>query len=158
MLKIGSKKRFALVASTTAAVLIGSGVAVAFWTTSGSGSGSASTGTTTALTVTHTNTIANLYPGGPAVPIDIDITNADANPHTVATFDISNVVNSNAPACPNVDYVITDGSASTPNNVAASTTTSFAGTTTGASIRLAESGINQDACKGATVTFDIDVS
>ena len=90
MRKIGSKKRFALIATTVAAVLVGSGVAVAYWTTTGSGTGTAATGTTSTVTVNQTGAaITGLYPGGPAVQVPFNIVNGNVSGQYITTVALS---------------------------------------------------------------------
>src|SRR6478609_11095472 len=115
MRKIGSKKRFALIATTTAAVLIGSGVAVAYWTTTGSGTGSATTGTASTVTVNQTGAaITGLYPGGPAVQVPFNIVNGNVSGQYISTVALS-VTNTTIaavvqPGCTSADFTVTNGS------------------------------------------------
>ena len=84
MRNLSSKKRFALIASTVAAVFVGGGIAVAYWTTTGSGTGTAATGNSSTVTVSST-AITGLYPGGPAVPIVLNVNNPNASAQYIAT-------------------------------------------------------------------------
>ena len=70
-----TSRRFKLIAGTVAAVLVGGGIAVAYWTTTGTGAGAATTGTDTPVTVTQDSTISGLVPGGAAQPIDFTVHN-----------------------------------------------------------------------------------
>ncbi len=101
-----SKKTFAIVASATAAVLVGGGVAVAYWTTTGSGSGSATAGTTTAFTIAQTNAVTGLYPGGPAANLSISVTNPGSSSAQITT--VTAVASAtDQPGCDAADFDVT---------------------------------------------------
>lgn len=145
---LGNKKRFAAVAATAAAVLVGGGIAVAYWTTTGSGSGSATTANPSGtLTVNQTNTITDLYPGITPVDIDLEIVNPDAAPYYVDEVVVAIDDSAFPVGCTAADYVVTDGTID--DDVPGSATTAYTGT--GASIAMVNSATNQDACKGVTV-------
>ena len=154
MRKIGSKKRFALIATTTAAVLIGSGVAVAYWTTTGSGTGTAATGTTSTVTVNQTGAaITGLYPGGPAVQVPFNIVNGNVSGQYIATVALS-VTNTTIaavvqPGCTAADFTVTNG---TIGAVVPTGTTNYP-TGVGATIKMLDTGVNQNACRGVTVNL-----
>jgi len=154
MSKIGSKKRFALIATTVAAVFVGGGIAVAYWTTTGSGSGSAATGDSSTVTVTQTNTIDGLYPGGPAQDIDLHISNANASAQHIDTVAIT-VSGTSDPGCTDADFTVTDA---TIGDDVASGGDDYAGSATGATIAMNETGVSQDDCKNATVDLAFDAS
>lgn len=148
MRKIGSKKRFALVATTVAAVLIGSGVAVAYWTTTGSGTGTAATGTDTGVTITSTSTITGLYPGGPAQDIDLNIDNPGPSAQYVGTVAVA-VTSTSNPGCDASDFTVTD--AAVNDDVPVGATNAYTGN--GATIAMINKATNQDACKNVTVNL-----
>jgi len=154
MRKLGSKKRFVLIASTTAAVLIGSGVAFAYWTTTGSGTGTAATGTTSLVTVNQTGAaITGLYPGGSAVNVPFNIVNSNVSGQYIATvaLSVTNTTIAGVPqaGCTAADFTVTNGTigAVVPNG-----TTNYA-TGNGATILMKDTGVNQNACKGVTVNL-----
>ena len=150
-MRLNGKKRLALVATTAAAVLIGGGVAVAYWTTTGSGTGSAATGTTSTLTVNGTNTPSALYPGGPAQTIDYSIVNGNPGAIYVNQVTIA-VTGTNQAGCDATDYAITQPSATAAE--VASGTTNYSGGSTGAAIAMIDKpATNQNACKNATVNL-----
>ncbi len=62
MKRFFSKKAVAVGLSFGVALGI-SGMAFAYWTSSGTGSGTAGTGSTVPVTVNQTTTVTNLYPG-----------------------------------------------------------------------------------------------
>jgi hypothetical protein len=161
-----SKKRLTLVSVTVAGVLLGGGIAAAYWTTTGSGTGTARVGTDAGVTVVQDSTVTGLVPGGAAQPIDFTVTNSSAT----APVQISNVVigfGSFAAGCSAADFTLTQPSkpsVGTPLAITAAGSLSFtsggAGATgaTGAAIAMNNTGSNQDACKLSTVNLTYTVS
>jgi hypothetical protein len=147
MRTIGSKKRFALIAGTTAAVLLGGGIAVGYWSTTGSGSGSADVGTSSALEIDQTNTTDLLYPGGPAADIDLDITNNTDGDLRIDT--LSAVITTGVVGCNASDFVFTPSAAVTDVDVPAGVTSISAAAT----ISMTNTSLNQDLCKNADLTL-----
>jgi hypothetical protein len=148
-----SKKTFAIVASATAAVLVGGGVAVAYWTTTGTGSGSATAGTTSALVITQTNSPTGLYPGGPAASLDISVANPGTASARISTLTASATA-TDQPGCNAADFDV---------NVVGIATTDIApggsqAFSNAATVELTETNANQDACKNAVVTISYSVS
>ena len=152
-----SKKTFAVVASATAAVLVGGGVAVAYWTTTGTGTGSATAGTTASLVVTQTTaTPTGLYPGGPASSLDLSVSNPGTSAVRIFTLTAAPTGTSNEPGCLPANF------ATTPITVPGAgvligpgASVSFPAATT---VALQETGVDQNACKNATVTITYSVS
>lgn len=147
-----TKGRLVLVAATVTAVLIGGGIAVAFWTTTGTGTGSAATGTSTAVTLTTVNPVAGLYPGIAAQPVDFTITNPGTAPVRVAT--VSFTVTGSTPAgCLSPNFALTQPTLATPVDVAGGATVTVAWATSGAAIAMLNLPTNQDVCKNVTVNL-----
>lgn len=157
-----SKKILAIGATTTAAVLIGGGVAVAYWTTTGSGSGTATAGNVAALTVAQDGpAVTGLFPGGPSSTRGLTVTNPGASDVLVSAFtatpaSVAPVVSAPGdPACvAGTDFTAAAASI-TPTTVPAGGSVTFPAAVT---IAMAETGVNQDACKGVTLTVDYTVS
>jgi hypothetical protein len=148
-----SKKTFAIVASATAAVLVGGGVAVAYWTTTGAGTGTATAGTTAAFTVTQTNSPTGLYPGGPAQNLSISVTNPGTSAAQITTL-TATPTSTDKPGCAagDFDVVVSD----IPDTmIPPAATTPFLNVAT---VALKETGVPQDACKNAVVTISYTVS
>jgi hypothetical protein len=148
-------KHKAFVASATVcAVLVAVG-AYAYWTNGGSGSGSAATGTNAAITVTQTTVPAGLYPGGAASSLAGKFNNTNDGPVHVneVSATIGAITGPNITVgtpCTADDYAL-DGFPVTVNaDIAAGTAV---GAWTGGTIAMVETGVNQDGCKGATVTI-----
>lgn len=143
---------------TAAAVLSLAVTAFAFWSTLGDGSGSAATdaaagdvningnavsGLAPGLTVALTGTIVN--PNNYDVHVDqlsIDSI-AVAEPHLSAGCTLANYSFSNTPVTVNTTLQESNGG-----------TTDEVGFPVGLTVTMLETGVNQDVCKGATVTVD----
>jgi hypothetical protein len=150
-----NKRKFIPVAIALVAVIAVSGVAYAFWTAGGSGSGTATAGDVSTLTVNQTNTITGLYPGGPAQTLTGNFNNPNAYSvmvgHVTATV---GSVTGNPGTCPLTDFVV--GGTATVNALIPAGNNQ--GAWTGLTIRLDETGVNQDGCKGATVHLTYSVT
>ncbi|MEI7647389.1 MAG: hypothetical protein WCJ48_03745, partial [Actinomycetes bacterium] len=139
-----TKRGTLLVASLATALLVGGGVAFAYWTTTGSGNGSAAAGTSSAVVVTQTNTVTGLYPGGSAQDINLNIANSNASAQYLAKVAVS-VSGTDTPGCTDKDFTVTD--ATIGAEVPSGATNAYAGATTGATIKMKGTASNQDACK-----------
>lgn len=155
------------VAMTVAGVLVGGGVAVAYWTTTGSGTGSAPVGTSTPLTVTQNTTFTSLVPGGTAQGIDFTLNNPSTADVQVTSVVVAVASTSAGAACPPANFTIVQPSkpsVTTPVIVAGSSSESFTSgaggeqASTGATLRMDNTASNQDGCKNATVNLTYTVS
>jgi len=160
-----TKRRIGIIATSVAAVLIGGGVAVAYWTSSGTGSGSAPVGTTTALTISTATTTDNsvtpavahpLYPGA-STPIYFTVTNSDAS--AVNLTDVAVTVASVTQTQPSTVGTCQPGDFTVNHNPPAALVTVAGGATVTQSafgsyaLVMTNTGVSQDACKGATVVL-----
>lgn len=157
-----TKKRVAAVAGTLAVALVGGGLAIAYWTTTGTGTGAGAVGTDTPVTVTQDSTVAGLVPGGPADVLDFTVDNNAAGPQTITDVDIA-ITDVSAVGCTAADFTVTQPNigASVALPVGNTEFTSGAGgdvANTGAQVSMINSASNQDACKGATLEFTYTVS
>ena len=157
-----SRKKAKIAAGTATVMLVGGGVAFAYWTAGGAGTGSAATGTQSgALTVNQTSTISAMGPGVAAQTLSGNFDNPNAGPVYVGTVTVSiaSVTKANsAPAgtCDASDYTLTGAAMSVDTEVPAGTAKGSWG---GATIAFNnKSNVNQDACKGATVNLAYTVS
>jgi hypothetical protein len=154
-----SKKGFALLAALVVAVAASVG-AYAYFTSNGSGSGSASVGTSQALTITQTNTVSDLLPDGVAhtVAYSIDNTGQDFA-QNLGNVTVSNIAVDEpyASAGCSASWFTANAPSNPVGTIAASSTYhSVAGTQP--SIQMNDSGTNQDACKGATLTLTLSAA
>ncbi|TFC98961.1 hypothetical protein E3T28_09370 [Cryobacterium sinapicolor] len=146
-------RSIALVA--TAMLLVGSGGAYAYWSTTGSGSGKATNGPSNGSLVLIAHLADGLTPGA-SVPVTYSATNAGTSSLRVGT--IAQTGTTNAPGCDFADNFTIASTVSsntrvmgTPANQTAVNET-VAGTST---LMFLDTAENQDACKGAIVTLDL---
>ena len=152
-----------IVAGTTAgAVLLGGGVAYAYWTSSSSSTGAAAVGTTSDLTVTQPagSEITGLYPDGPSQPVTVRVANPNSAAITLHDVLVT-VTGTEKPAgTPNLGCTASDFSVT---DVIAYTGESIPGLGSTASIvpkriQLVDTGLDQNACKGATVLLSFSTN
>ena len=146
------KRRFLPAALAIVVLVVGSGVAYAYWTAGGAGDGSAKAGDSTPLTVAQTNTITGLVPGGSAA-VDVTVTNP-------ATFhqSFTQVVITVTAATGGCDFNWFTGSTITPVGapiiLAAAGTDPLVGSVSMTDLLTT----NQDLCKNSTLTLHFAVS
>jgi hypothetical protein len=147
------KRRLIPVALAILVLVVGSGVAYAYWTSGGSGNDTAGVGTNTPLTVAQTNLITGLVPGGSSA-VDVTVTNpatfTQSFTQVVITVtgatggcDITWFTGSTVTAAPNPSVLAANGG--TEALVGSVSMTDLAGT-------------NQNSCKNATLTLHFVVS
>jgi hypothetical protein len=145
------KRSVKVAIAASAAVLIGGGVAVAFWTAGGTGSGSVTTDTTQALTVIQTSQLTKLTPGSPAVPLSGMVLNP--NHFTVHVNAVTAAVgNMPGTGCDPAWFDITGTVAPMEAVFNTDPTLNRLNLWSGLNIALRnESTVNQDGCKGLAV-------
>lgn len=148
-----NRKRLVLpVAVALVAVIAVSGVAYAWWSSSGSGNGSAQAGTPATVAVNQTNTITGLYPGGTAQALVGNFDNPNAySVHITSVTAVVASVTVISGTCATTNFVV-GGTSNTPITIPAGPALGV-GSWSGLTIQLADTGINQDGCKGATVNL-----
>jgi hypothetical protein len=137
------RKRTLIVALVSAFVLVGAFGAYAYWTTGGSGTGSATAGTTTNNLTIASPSVTGITPGS-TTPVTVTVTNP--NSYSVHVGTVSTVITTSDPGCLPADFTFPPKALNT--TIAASGTASF---TQG--LVFADTAVNQDLCKGATVTL-----
>jgi hypothetical protein len=135
-------------AAVTATFLVIGGGAYAFWTTSGQGIVSAPNAASNGTVVLNATFAPGLTPGA-SVPVTYTANNTGSSSLRVGT--ISHVVSTSDPLCLPADFTIANVVSNTtvPAN---STNFALAGTGT---LTFADTAVNQDACKSATVTLTL---
>lgn len=146
-MKISLKKKIA--AAAAAATIVGGGsLAFAYWTTTGAGTGSGTAAASNGTVVLSASFSSGaLYPGG-SVPVTFTGANAGATDLYVGT--ISSVVSTSDVNCVPADFSIANVSSNTI--VPAGATATSLG---GSRLVFVNTGANQDACKGATITLTV---
>jgi len=134
-----SRKKLAVIAAGIA-VLAFAGAAFAYFTNAGSGSGTASVGTSSEIELSS-DLVGTLYPGGPDVPVTVNIHNPGAGNQFVA--DISGVVEDNG-SCLGSWFEVDTINYNTNLDPDASDTADTV-------VRMLDSGGNQDDCKNLTM-------
>ena len=146
-------KRVAVVVAVVAALAAATS-AYAYFTSTGSGSGSATVGTSAALAITQTNTITGMLPDGAAHTVAYSIDNTgNTFAQNLGKVTVSNFVTSDPTHCLASWFSANDPTSAVGTIPASSTYASVAGTQP--SIQMNDSGTNQDACKGATLTLTL---
>jgi hypothetical protein len=144
-----NSKRIKIVAGGTA-VLMGGGIAFAYWTSNGAGKGSASTGTDTPWAVTSDAASGGLLtPGGPTQTVAFHVKNNNTGVQRLQAVAVS-VANADGSPWSSGSCDAADFSVGTPTftsgDVASGATTD--GTVT---ISMNNNNENQDDCRGLTV-------
>jgi hypothetical protein len=162
-----SKKQTVIVAGVAAAALGTSGVAYAYWSTSGSGSGTGSTtaGTVDSLSFTQNPAdvadtsvdLAPMYPGDSPQSLTVRVRNTSGESAYVAS--VKAYITTNKVGCTGADFKL--GGAAAPSAApGAALTWTAANLAAGAAanatstVQFLTTGSNQDACKSAIVTLN----
>ncbi|HEU4735542.1 MAG TPA: hypothetical protein VFS48_00755 [Solirubrobacterales bacterium] len=149
-----TKKR-AFVALGCACALAVAGAAIAYFTSNGSGTGSASVGSSSAVTL-HATIASSLYPGSSS-PVSFTVDNPSSGVQRVGTVSLASIsVDSGHSTC---STTITGGNpdftmAAVPVNQVVSPGNGQSVAATG-TLSMNETGVNQDACQGATLTLNL---
>ena len=149
-----TKKR-ALVALSCACALAVTGAAIAYFTSSGSGTGTATVGSSSAVTL-HATISSSLYPGSSS-PVSFTVDNPSSGVQRVGTVSLSSIsVDSGHSTCSttisggNPDFTMAAGPVNQVINPGNGQSVAATGTLT-----MNETGTNQDACQGATLTLHL---
>ncbi len=143
------RRRPAVIALISLVSVVGIGTAAyAYWTSQGTGTGSATTGEVDSVTVTQTGAPEGLYPGGPAVGLSGTIVNDNDSDVTVGAL-TAVVSDGGNDGCEADDFVI-EGTATLGSSLIQENSST---TWTGLTVRLDETGVNQDACQNTEITI-----
>lgn len=149
MPSLSRTKKSVLAGSGALALLVTGGAAYAYWSTTASGSGSGTTepgALPLALTASFPTT--GLHPGG-TVPVTFHASNTGNTDVMLGV--IHGVVATNPSLCLSTDFSMADVIA---NQVIPANTANVLVTATGV-LTFTNTSVNQDACKGATVTLTL---
>jgi hypothetical protein len=146
------KRKFIPVAVALVAIIALSGVAYAYWSSTGGGTGGAGVGSDAGLTVAQTNTITGLVPGGSA-NIDITVTNGASFHQSFSTVTISFHTGNPPASCLATWFTLTPPAPGL-TILAAGGHVDLVG-----SIAMSDSPTdNQNSCKNANLVLDLSVS
>jgi hypothetical protein len=153
-----SKKRVVLAAIVVVALAIASGVAYAYFTSSGSNTGTAGVGGDTGLTVVQKSGTApsGLVPGGPSQNIVVTVTNGATFAQAVKTIAVS-VTATDKVGCDAGWFNVTNPVVS-PSPYELGTSGPSASHDFTGSISMTETHSDQSACKGAALTLSLNAS
>jgi hypothetical protein len=146
-MKIKKKRKVALGAIALAAI---AGLAYAYWTGSGSGTGTGTVGTSGSVTIT--GTVAPGIAPGTSKAVSFTAANSTSSPIFVTTVHLDSVaVDAGHSACVTADFTMANV---TENHQVPAGATAEPLPTNG-SLAMANTAVNQDACKGATLTLTL---
>jgi O-acetylhomoserine/O-acetylserine sulfhydrylase-like pyridoxal-dependent enzyme len=132
------------------ALLVVAGGAYAYFTSSGGGTGAATVGTSTPIVV-HGTSASTLYPGTSSV-VSFTVDNASPGAQFVNKIQLASVAaDASHPTCAtvlNTDFSMPDVTVARDFATGLGQTVTQTGT-----ITMADTGISQDGCKGATLTL-----
>ncbi len=153
MRRLISTKRVLIPAVIVA--VVAAGVAVAYFTSSGSGTGTASAGSSSPVTL-HGAVAGALYPGGSS-SVTFTVDNPAAGAELVNTIHLVSITpDAGHSGCSTVitggnpDFTMTDVTANQNFSSGNGQTVTATGT-----LMMRETGVNQDACQGATLTLNL---
>jgi hypothetical protein len=145
----------ALIALGSTCALVIAGVAIAYFTTTGSGTGTATVGSSSAVTL-HATVSSTLYPGASS-PVNFTVDNPSSGSQRVGSISLASVsVDAGHSSC---STVTTGGNPDFAMPAVAVNKTFAPGnglsvTPTG-TLTMNDTGVNQDACQGATLTLHL---
>jgi hypothetical protein len=131
--------------------LAGGGIAFAYWTSTGTGTGSATTGASVALTITADTAVGTIAPGSAGQTVQFTVANPGPGVQNLTSVTVAIATGAGVPWVPPTNCLLADYTAAittapTPGPMAVNATRTGTATVT-----LANTGLNQDACKGASV-------
>jgi hypothetical protein len=123
----------------------------AFWTTSGAGTGSATNASSNGTLVLHASFDGGLTPGA-SEPVAYSADNSNSSSLQVGIVHAVVSIDSAHPTCLASDFTVLD---TTENQTIPANTTEAVALANAGSIAFADTGLNQDGCKGAVVTLTL---
>jgi len=140
-------KRRGIAISAVALVIVAG--AIAYFTSTGSGTGTANVGSSQAVTL-HASVSQSLYPGTSS-PVSFTVDNPSTGNQRVGVIHLASVAaDAGHSACTTADFTMPDVTANQvfgPGNGQA--------VTAGGTLSMANTGVSQDACQGATLTLNV---
>lgn len=150
MFRNALKKKRTFAVLGVIAILAVAGVAVAYWTTSGSGNGSGAVAASNGTLALHGSITSPLTPGSTS-SVSLTADNANSSSEQVGTVHaVVSIDEAHAKAgCEASDFTIGD----TAENQVIPANSGGVALAHSASITMADTAANQDACKGAEVSL-----
>jgi hypothetical protein len=147
MRKMTKKNKIVAVAAAMALTGVGGGIAYAYWTTTGSGSGTGTNAASNGKVVLSAAVPGGLTPGGNGT---VTYTAANGGTSSLQVRNIHAVVSTSDPLCLASDFTVADVASNT--TVPAGSTSTAVGSST---LYFADTALDQDACKSATITLTL---
>lgn len=145
-------KRAIVIISVSVLGLAGAGVAYAYWTSTGTGDGIATTGQAVAFTIAAADPVGNLAPGDAGQTIAFTVTNPATGPQYLSGVTVTMADAAGVAWVPPAGCLIADYTASISTQPATGDIAAGATRTGGvATVTLADTTADQDACQGAIV-------
>jgi hypothetical protein len=132
-------------------MLGGAGVAFAYWTSTGTGDGSAETGTSVAFIIAADPAVGTIVPGGAGQTVDFTVTNPGPGVESLSNVTVTMASAAGVAWVPPVGCDIADYTASVTTQPVDGEIPVGDGVDGQATVTLANSATNQDACQGQTV-------
>lgn len=146
------KNRFVIVGAMSVLALMG-GAAYAYWTNSGEGTGTVKASSTGASFEVTSTLAENLYPGGSAA-VTVKVKDVDANQSEFLTKLEAEVKETSVTECKKEWFEVTPASQEPKALIAHGETKEYT-----VSLKMKEeAAVNQNACKGASVTLKYKAS
>jgi hypothetical protein len=153
-----------LAALSVVSILVVAVAAYAYWTTSGSGSGSATAGSDAGVTVAG-DPANGIYPGGSSAVTTVITNSSSTQAQQVSNLHVTISIDSThaTAGCDAADFTYKADSeasgASNPHTVTLNHEIAAGGTyDVAGKVFMADTNVNQDACKGATVNLAYSVN
>lgn len=162
MKRFTKKKKLAVVVLTGAMLVAGGGLAFAYFTSTGTGTGSGVVGTAgNNISVNGTETTA-LFPGGTGGTVNFTAANTASNPEQLSTIHLVSVAADPTHVTAGCNttlgaFTMADVNVSVAHGAIAAGATAQVVPETG-TLFMTETGTNQNACEGATLTLTFTTS
>jgi hypothetical protein len=146
-----SKRRVVLSAIIALTLAIASGVAYAYFTSAGEGTGTAAVGNPTTVQLVGTVT-GTLYPAGDPASVSVVVTNAGQGSQYVNDVQLASIT----PDALHATCVVTVPTAFAMADIlVAQTLAKGASTTVTGSLQMKDTDVDQNNCKGASLTLNL---
>ena len=152
------KRRLIPVALAILVLVVGSGVAYAYWTSGGTGNGTANAAAGVSPLTVNGPTLTSMFPGDSLQPISGTFGNTNTAATYVTSVTVSITVTKNSVLLGTCDTTDFDLKNPVANVNALIPIGDPVGTWSGPTIQFLNKDSNQDACKGATVNLTYTIS
>jgi hypothetical protein len=144
-------KKPVVIALAAILTLAGAGVAFAYWTSTGTGSGTATTGESTAFTIESETAVGTIAPGSAGQTVDFTVTNPADSAQFLTGVTVALATADGTPWAPTGGCLVADYTASITTAPAAGNIPVGGSVDGTATVTLANTTANQDACQGQEV-------